>query len=94
MARPGTTLSQAGNSLCDVLEQLVRFDPQRVRDRDDVQKAHIAFPALDAADVRAMQPTFLCQRLLRHLALFPGLADRLPKNGAGIGSGHMATIPS
>lgn len=57
------------------LEQLARLDLQRAGEAVNVDEADVVLAALDAADIRAVEPTAKRQRFLREILRLAQLAD-------------------
>ena len=71
------------------LHQFCRLHSQRARQGDDVDQADVAFAALNAPNVVAMQIGKFCETLLREAAFDPQLADVPSEGHAWIDGSHL-----
>lgn len=78
----------------DGLQEISRFYPEGVRQRNDVQEGDVTLASLDTADVVAMEVGQFCQPLLRQSSFEPESADSLADQDTGILGSHPRIMES
>jgi hypothetical protein len=73
-------------------EKSSRLDLEGVRERHDVEQGDVSLPALDTADVIAMEVRQFGERLLGEALFETQLTQVISKGGSGVSDGHPVIL--